>query len=70
LTFYCLFSVKVIIFIVVQLLQKFNDAGLDVIKTESLYNERWRKRLFGVSFKIELEVMKDEVTVLSFFFFS
>ncbi|MGC2236863.1 MAG: hypothetical protein WA584_11930 [Pyrinomonadaceae bacterium] len=41
-------------FIVVQLLQKFNDAGLDVIKTENLYNARRRERLFGVSLIDEL----------------
>jgi len=33
-----LFLFQIIIFIVVQLLQKFNEAGLDVIKTENLDN--------------------------------
>jgi len=33
-----LFLFQISIFIVVQLLQKFNDAGLDLIKTENLYN--------------------------------
>ena len=33
----------------ISLLQCFADAGLDVIKTENLYNARRRERLFGVS---------------------
>jgi hypothetical protein len=32
----------------ISLLQRFNEAGLDVIKTENLYNARRRERLFGV----------------------
>ena len=40
---------------------------LDVIKTENLYNERRRERLFGVSLNDELGTMKDEVSASSFF---
>jgi hypothetical protein len=39
------------------------------VKTENLYNERRRERLFGVSLKFELGMMKDEVSASSFFFF-
>ncbi len=39
------------IFIVVQLLQKFNDADLDFIKTENLHNARRHVRVFGVKSK-------------------
>ena len=53
----------------ISLLQRFNEAGLDVIKTENLYNERRRERLFGTSLKNELEMMKDEVSASSFFIF-
>jgi hypothetical protein len=64
-----LFLFQVIVFIVVQLLQKFNDDGLDVIKTENLYNARPRERLFSVGLKNELKSQKDRVEASSFFFF-
>src|SRR5215208_3959748 len=59
LRFYCLFLFQIITFIVVQLLQKFNDANLDVIKTENLYNARRRERLLGVRLRDELKRRKD-----------
>ena len=43
------------------------ETGLDVIKTENLYNARRRERLFGVDLKVELGMMKDEVSASSFF---
>jgi hypothetical protein len=70
LTFYCLFLFQIIVFIVVQLLQKFNEAGLVVIKTEDLYNEGRRKWVFGVGLEVGLETMNDEVLALSLFVIS
>ena len=35
-----------------------NEAGLDVVKTENLYNARRRERLFGVI--LNVAIMNDE----------
>ncbi len=43
---------------------------LDVIKTENLYNVRRRERLFCISLKDELGMMKDEVSASSFLIFN
>jgi hypothetical protein len=53
----------------ISLLQRFNEAGLDVVKTENLYNERRRKRLFGVSLKDKLRMKKDEGRSFGFVLF-
>jgi len=55
-----LFLFQISIFIVVQLLQKFNDAGLAAIKAENRDNARQRKRLFGVRYQDKIRNEKDE----------